>query len=272
MAKEAVVQVADLHINSTLALAKPGILRDDGDVYLPNLTQKWLWTQWEMCLTDIENLTKGYHVNLVLVGDIIELDAKTRSWQIISRNPATALSHTIDVLEPLVKMADTTFVLRGTEAHTGQSAWAEEEIARDIDAEAEPNSRTKSWWHLRADFSKVTFDIAHHHSMGNLPWTYANAANKLAFTVMQDYIDWGEKPPDVATRAHNHRFADSGRTYPTRGIFLPAWQFHTAYLHRVGKANARPHVGACVFLCDNGEYKFHDLIYTPRRSKPWTRK
>jgi hypothetical protein len=272
MAKEAVVLISDTHINSVLALCKPFAREDDGSFHQLNKIQRWLWITWEACLNDIDTLTNDYYKNLILVGDIVDLDSKSRSWQIISKNPATVVEHAIDVLEPVVAWADITFVLRGTEAHTGKSAWAEEELARDLEAEPDPDTDSHSWWHMRAGFSGVTFDIAHHASMGRLPWTYPNGAVKLAATTMIEYSEWGEPPPDIVVRAHNHRFADSGRSYQTRGIFLPAWQFHTAYLHRIGKPNARPHIGACVFLCDDGEYRFHDLLYRPKRSPRWSRK
>lgn len=272
MAKEAVILIADLHCNSTLGLCKPGLQRDDGELYELNQIQRWLWHTWEKFLDDVDGLVNGYRVNLILVGDLVELDSKARSWQIISKNPSTAIHLCVDIIEPLVQVADTVFILRGTEAHSGRSAWSEEEIAKDLKAEPEPDTGARSWWHLRAGFSGVSFDIAHHAPMGNLFWTYGNSAPRLAIGTMMDYMDWGERPPDIVARAHNHRFADSGRTYSTRGIFLPGWQFHTAYLHRLGKANARPHIGACVFLCDDGKYKFHDLRYRPVRSEAWKSK
>lgn len=271
MTKEAVVFLADLHANSTLALCKPGIYRDDGEVYSLNLIQQWLWRTWGRCLDDIDSLTTGYYRTLILAGDLVDLDTKHRSWQTISRNPATAIDISISILEPVASKYNDVFVVRGTEAHTGKSAWAEEQIAVMLGATPSPTTSTRSWWHLRARFSGVYFDIAHHASMGGLAWTYANAANKLAMVTMIDHMNWEEKPPDVVVRAHNHQFADSGRTFRTRAVFLPAWQFHTAYLHRIGKANARPHIGACVFLCEDGEYKLHDLRYRPPRNEPWQR-
>lgn len=272
MAKEAVVLIADTHINSALGLCKPGTILDDGGSYSLNTVQKFLWKSWEQFLKDVDELTNGYQKNLVLAGDIVELDSKGRSWQTITQNPSTAVSMAVDIFEPLVSEMDTTFVIRGTEAHTGKSAWGEEELAKDFDTEPDPQTKQKSWWHLRASFSGVRFDIAHHATMGRLPWTYANSANKLAFVTIIEYVNWGEDPPHVVARAHNHQFADSGRTYMTRGVFLPAWQFHTSYLHRIGKANALPDIGGCIFLCDNGEYKFIDLRYRPQRSPEWKRK
>lgn len=272
MTKEAVLFIADTHINSTFGLCKPGARADDGNSVQLNTVQKWLWYTWEHFLDEAFDLMEGCNKTLVLDGDIIELDSKNRSWQTMTKNPSTTLTYGIEVLEPVVSRVDTLFILRGTEAHTGKSAWGEEELAKDLGAEVCEETDTFSWWHLRADFGGVSFDVAHHYPMGHLPWTYGNAANKLAATTMIEYAEWDEAPPDVVIRAHNHRFADSGRTLKTRGMFLPCWQYHTAYLHRLGKPNARPHIGGCVFICEDGEYKFYDLLYKPKRSGQWKRK
>lgn len=274
MARESVTILADTHINSKLGLALPNVAyRDEGDPIELTTIQRWLLPVWEQCLDDIDELTKGYYRTLILNGDIIDIDMKRRTWQLFSRNRADALKLGVKVLSPLREAYDTTFLIRGTEAHTGMSAEGEEELGFMLDTEKDPDrEEAYTWWHLRAMFGGVKFDIAHHYSMGTLPHTYANYANKLAFETMWDYYDWGEKPPDVAVRAHNHRFADSGRNYLTRGVFCPAWQYHTSYLHRIGKANAKPHIGAIVFLCDNGEYTMHDFRYRPKRSAPWVNK
>jgi len=271
MAKEAVIFIADTHCNSTLGLCAPGLYRDDGEPYQLNDIQLWLLRTFEQCQDDIENLTKDYYTHLVLAGDIVDLDSKQRSWQTISRNPSLAVENAHAVLEPLLHRVDNVFVLRGTEAHTGISAYGEEELARDIDAEPDPERHKYSWWHLRAEFSRVSFDIAHHANMGGLPHTYATAAMRLVTETMYYYNEWGETPPDYVVRAHNHRYADSGLTFPTRGIYLPCWQFKTSYIHRIGKANGKPQIGAVVIRCDNGESDLKKLMYKPPRSKPWRR-
>lgn len=268
--RESVILLADLHINSTLGLCMPGVVRDDGDRYDLSAIQLWLWHTWEKCLDKIKEITTSYRRNIVLVGDLTDLDIKGRSTQLVTMNPSTVLRVTADILDPVAKMADCFFVVRGTEAHSGKSGWSEEEVARDLGAVKDPSTGDSAWWQLRADFGGIRFDIAHHASMGQLPWTYGNSAMKLAITTMNEYADWGEPAPHVVARAHAHRFADSGLTYPTRAFFLPAWQWSTtSYLHRLGKSNARPHIGALVFLIEDGSYVVHDLRFKPKREPIW---
>lgn len=267
--KQAVVLIADTHFNSTKSICKPGFVTDDGNSHELSKTQRWLWETWERCLDEIEEVTSEYHKNIILLGDVVEIDGKYRSWQMLSRNPADILRLSEEILEPVVAMSDDFFVLRGTEAHTGKSAWAEEEIARDFSAVQDTDTGMNSWWHLRAEFGGVKFDLAHHASMGQLQWTYGNSAMKLSYETMSYYYDWYEAPPDIVARAHNHRFADSGLTYDTRAFFLPCWTYATSYLHRIGKANARPHIGALVFLCEDSKYDIVPLLYRPKREPIW---
>jgi len=93
----------------------------------------------------------------------------------------------------------------------------------------------------------VRFDIAHHTSMGNLPWTSPNAANALAAKVMFDYANRGEEPPDFVIRGHVHRWGDSYDAFRTRAIISPSWSMATEHTHRIAP-NSLSHVGA-ILIC-----------------------
>jgi hypothetical protein len=270
--KEAVILVGDTHINSKSALCLPEVLDDDGDIYKGNLIQEWLWYTWNKCIKDIKKVIKKKYTTVVFNGDIADLDSKKRSSQMVSRNPATILRMTRETLEPITELADRIFVIRGTEAHVGSSGWIEEMLAESLGAEPNKEFGQASWWHLRAEFSGVKFDIAHHTSMGSLPYTYPNSMTRLIQVTRLNYLEWGEQPPDVIVRAHNHRHVDTGTTFSTRGVNLPAWQFQNSYLYRLGKENDRPHIGASLFVCDNGEHEYTPFIYEPKRSPAWIRK
>ena len=111
---------------------------------------------------------------LVLNGDIVEKDNKRRTHQIITRNDATLLRIAVSTLKPALEWADAIYVVRGTEAHVGKSAEMEEALAYDIGAEKD--GELHSHWHLRAVAGGVRMDIAHHATMGGMPWTERNAA------------------------------------------------------------------------------------------------
>lgn len=271
--KEAVVFFADTHINSKTAICGPNIIDDDGALYQQNLIQQWLWHNWLKCIDEIKTITKKYYTTVIFDGDIVDLDDKNRSKQIISRIPITILRMADQVILPLIELADRTFFVRGTEAHVGQSGWIEEMMAERYEAEPNTAFGQSSWWHLRAEFAEVKFDIAHHYSTGTLPHTYAHGIARLVQATRLNYTDWGEPPPDVLVRAHRHKHVETGTTFSTRGVSLPCWQFHNAYLYRIGKENDIPHIGAVVMICNKGIVeKYIPLLYKPKRSPIWTRK
>ena len=118
-------------------------------------------------------------------GDLGELDAKDRSAQVITVNKSTILQTVRDVLVPAIW--DELFIIRGTRAHEGKSAWLEEEIGKDMDGVVPSDKGIYSWWQLRAEISGVKLDIAHHAPMGSTPWTRVNSAVKLASTTLWHY-------------------------------------------------------------------------------------
>lgn len=270
--KETLVVVSDMHINSVFGLAQPIVELDHGGEYRANNTQKWLWQAWNTQLDEIEQYIKKSHSTLILTGDIVDLDFFKRSWQHMSKNPAFVQGMAIDILEPLAKMFNDLFVIRGTEPHVGKDAYGEEGLARDLGAIRNPDTKAYSWRQLVAEFAGKKFDIAHHVTMGTLPWTYGYAAEKLAVKTMIDYAELGEEPPDVVIRGHQHRFTDSGYTHDTRGFTLPAWQWPAEYLNRYGKYNEKPHIGSLLFSLENNTYTVKVLLYKPARRSTWRRK
>lgn len=267
--KEAIVLLADTHINSRMGLCNSDIIDDDGNVYQQNLIQKWLWKNWTDCVKTIKDLTKGHKKTVILNGDIVDLDTYNRSNQMISRNPATILKMAETILKPIIDIKDNLFVIRGTEAHVGSSGWLEEMMAHEFGAIKDPDTMQSSWWHLRAKFGGLKFDISHHVSLGGLPWSFAQGVMRLVQSTRMDYLDWNEEMPDFIIRAHQHRYADSGTTFSTRGVCLPCWQYKPAYLYRTGKENSKPSIGAVVILCNKGQYELIPMLYEPMRSKIW---
>ena len=255
-----IIVVSDLHINSTVGLCKPNIQLDDGGTYKASKTQRWLWNCWLDLWDNKAPPYPGEHI-LIINGDLGELDAKSRSSQIITTNHSTIQSIVLDTIEPAINWADKIYIIRGTAAHTGNSAWLEEAIAQDLD-NAIHDDNSASWWHLRAVCEGVRFDIAHHASMGNLPHTSPNAANKVAFVAQYRYaVDMRQPPPDVAIRSHNHRYADSGSNYGTFALLTGAWTTATEYAYRIGQENVFADIAAHAFVCDSGMYKLDNIKY-----------
>ena len=260
-----VIGVGDLHTNATISLAPPSIQLDDGGTYRSSRPQRWLWECWLDFWQQAGKLP-GRRVG-VFNGDLGELDTKRRSNQIITANKATIQRMAITVLEPALDVLDAVYVLRGTLAHSGKSSWLEEALANDITINI-PSPTAASWWHLRAMASGVRFDVSHHASMGSLPWSEQNSANKIASIIVWRYlINMKQPSPDIPWRSHNHRYADSGGNYETFAVCLPCWSLLTEFAHRTGKENDGPNIGGVWEVCQDGKHSYEKRIYIPRETR-----
>ena len=258
--------VADLHVNSTVGLCTPVVNLDDGGTYHASPSQRWLHSCWlDFC--EKVKASPGRKV-AIINGDLGELDIKRRSYQLVSPNKATIVSLVLDVLSPLIEVVDQVYVMRGTAAHTGKSSWLEEAIAQDI-ITAVHSPEAASWWHIRAKVEDVRLDVAHHASMGGLPWTAKNAANKLAAETIFTYAEEYQQPaPHLVIRSHNHRKADSYNNFSVRTIFTPAWCLPTENEMRNGKYNQRADNGGTLITCQDGQYTYNGpVMYKPAESK-----
>ena len=254
---------SDTHINSTVAVCPPRIELDEGS-YVATRPQRWLWECWQDFATEFYKLP-GRHI-VVVNGDVGELDTKRRSLQLITTNKAIIQSIILDTLKPLTADADMVYVLRGTSAHTGKSAWLEEWLAKDLDNASKP-----SLWRLQANCEGVRLDIAHHASMGRSEQAKLNAPAKLAVDTFYQYTLANHKPPHLVIRSHNHRWADTGNNYPVRVLYTAAWTFATEYIYRTGLYNADmlANIGGYYITCEDGAYTVEQKAYKPERRNIW---
>lgn len=260
---------SDHHINSTLGLCPRTVNLDDGGTYRSSRIQTQLLYAWDDYIKQISMLPAPRVA--VFGGDLGELDTKRRSHQIVSANKATIQRMIIKMIEPMLDICDGAIFIRGTLAHVGKSSWLEEAIAQDIDITI-PDSGTQSHYHFRGVFDKLRFDFAHHVGMGGLPWTEKHAAIKAGSIMLSRYlIDMREKEPNIAVRSHNHRYADSGGNFDNLFVVCSrCFQGKTEFVHRIGQENSVPNIGGHAFVCENGEYQYHDFKYKLKRGRTWT--
>jgi hypothetical protein len=268
MTKTAVITIADLHSNSSLALCPPNINLDDGGTHHHSRIQSWLWRSWLDFCFQIDRDTKGMRKILVLNGDLGELDTMKRSVQLISLNKSTILNIVTETLEPILNIVDSVLVIRGTAAHEGKSSWLEETIAKDIGAISQTES-IFSWWHYRGTCEGVRLDIAHHASKSSNPFSKGYGAIRVASRMQRYYQRMKALPPHVAVRSHNHEYEDSGGNYETFVYFTPAWTIKTEYALRIGLENALSDIGGVVIYCENGQYQTKKYSYEPKETKIW---
>lgn len=258
--------ISDTHINGSVSLINPQAVLDDGGGYKLSRTQSWLWECWLKAL-DIVKAEKAGELYTHFLGDMVDLDVKSRSAQIITRNPATAIEWGHDQLAPLAEMSTGVSWLRGTEAHVGTSAYSEENLAKMFDnTMREPSTGKASWWWMLWRSDNITFDLAHHPSTGaggTNPQTRFNGINRLASYTESDYVDrLHAMPPNFVIRGHIHQFRDSRDHYATRAITLPPWTMLNAYNLRHG-ITFPENVGKVMIFCDKGKSHVRPILFSP---------
>jgi len=138
-----ILVISDLHCNSTVALCKPSIILDDGQEVKISKAQHWFWDNYLDLLERVDHIKPDI---LLINGDALEGDAKDRSYQIITRNPASIVRIGAETLEPLVQKVPAVYFVRGTGAHGGKSGFLEEDLAHDLGAVKIGNNQ--SHWSL----------------------------------------------------------------------------------------------------------------------------
>lgn len=245
-------------MNSTVAVCPPVVNLDDGGTYHASPGQRFLWDSW----LDVADRAAKYKPILVGNGDLVEGDAKNRSYQVITRNRTNALKIAADVFDVLAKVCSSVYIVRGTAAHVGKSANLDEAVGNDLDAvQAAPG--VHSFWYLPLRVEAVPMSIAHHANMGGMAWTSPSAAQKLAAQLLFEAADNNTPAPALVFRSHVHRWCDSYDAHRTRVIFLPAWTLATEYIHRI-KPGALAEIGAALVHVDGDKYEVEKLKYKPR--------
>ncbi|HET8771056.1 MAG TPA: hypothetical protein VFM71_08730 [Gemmatimonadaceae bacterium] len=277
MARPIVIAVtSDQHAGSTVALCPPSVPYDDGGAYTASKAQSWVWECWQAYWARVAQVRRELKATLYQVfnGDAVE-GAHHGTTQIISGNlNAQAAVWTAAVAIPLAMKPDKIFGVRGTEAHVGQSANAEERIFDGLRRDhrpvvGDPDTDTASWWHLRMELQGVLLDFAHHGRTGQREHTRAGAASLHAHDILLSHIKAGHTPPDLCIRSHYHRFNDSHDACPVRVVTIGAWQLKTGFVHKVA-ADSLADIGGAIIVIDKGAYTVEKVKFTPERGAVWT--
>jgi len=266
--------VSDVHAGGTTALCPPSIALDDGGEYHASKAQRWLWQSWLEYWDRVRSLQHQHKAKLVMIfnGDLVEGDHHNTS-QILSKNPnAQAAVVNAAMAVPLGMKPDRLYIVRGTEAHVGGSASAEERIADGLrrdkrPIEGDPDSGTASWWHLRLEVYNTLIDVTHHGRTGQREHTRGSAAVLHAHDVLLAHAKNGDRFPDLCLRGHHHKFNDSGDAAPVRVFTTGAWQLGTGHVKKVAPDSLADIGGAIVVVTPDG-YSLEKVHYRAARSTP----
>lgn len=267
--------VSDLHCGGTTAMCPPSIALDDGGAYAASKAQQWIWQSWNAFWDRVGEVRDEHGAQLyeVFNGDLVEGDHH-RTTQILSGNP-TAQAAVLDacISVPLTLAPDRLWVVRGTEAHVGQSASAEERIASGLRKDKRPivgddETGTASHWHARLDIQGVRLDIAHHGRTGQREHTRGGAAVLHAHDILLSHVKNGDDYPHLCLRAHYHKFNDSYDAAPTRVVTTGAWQLATSHVHKVA-TDSLADIGGVIVVIRDGAYTVEKVHFRAHRSSAW---
>jgi hypothetical protein len=255
------VVFSDGHTNSTVGLAKPTVKLDEGDQVSASTVRRWVFWTYNDTLETVAKKAKGEIYGL-LNGDMVELDAKARSIQLITRNQEEAIGMACEVWEPFFQMCKGVYSTRGTEAHTGPNSQADDALAANFENTIRnPETEKASWWWLPLELDGVRMDIAHHPKGGGSgrPMNSQGGIDRIASDALFNYANDGESPPHLVIRSHLHGYRDSRDAFRTRAIITPAMSLLTSYTYRIGINVSNP-IGAIMIYCHNGEYFVEPIL------------
>jgi hypothetical protein len=195
--------------------------------------------------------------------------------QILSGNAnaqAAALNEAMSV--PLSLKPDRIWIMRGTDAHVGQSASAEERIADGLRRDKRPivgdlNTGTASQWHARVEVEGTRLDFAHHGRVGTRPWTKPNVSANLAAEIFYDHSKDEIPYPHIAIRSHMHQLVDTGTIHPVRLIQTPGWQFGTSFINRLAPGKLSEIGGIILVLSRGRPPEVEHVLFKPEPTPLW---
>ena len=270
-----VADVSDIHAGGATAVCPPTITLDDGGEYLASKAQLWLWECWNDFCMKVDAARVLHKAKLIWLfnGDAIEGNHHHTS-QIMSGNPNAqaaawnAVAHVALVLKP-----NHIVITRGTAAHVGESACAEERIADGLRRDkrpivSDPATGAASLWHWYADIQGVRIDATHHGRIGQREHTRSSQIALYAHDVHLSYTKRGELPPHLALRAHNHKDADSYDACLPRVVATGAWQLGTGHVHKVAPDSIAD-IGGAIITIHDGAYDVAKVYYQAERGTTW---
>lgn len=245
-----------MHTGSTVGLCPRLCSLDDGGTYHASRDQRKLLEYWQDFWSRV-----GAADTVIINGDAIDMDAKGRSYQMVTRNKSDLLRMAGDLLEPVYQLAKQVVFVRGTAAHTGKSSWAEEQLAGDCD-NVLPNSETvRSFYVLNGRIERVPLYVKHvGPPPGRNPWGRLSPLLAYAFRLS---LQRG----GLSIANHNHRWGDTGDEYRLRHIANGCWQLATDYAHGMTYLEP-PGIGGIIARFEGNTYTIEKVQYKAPEEKP----
>ncbi len=264
------VVVSDTHSGCRMGLCPPDpIHMDQGGEYHYSLIQAKMWAMWEDFWHEwVPRVCHGERFAVALNGDTVDG---------VHHNSTTQISHDLGdqariaqrILEPVVSACapGCFYMIRGTEAHVGQSGVEEERLAKALGAKPDEFDNYARF-ELRIRVGGPNGPLSHiMHHIGTTG-SAAHEASAVNAELTAEYVEaarWGQVPPDYVIRSHRHRCIavdlDSKRGYAA-AIVTPGWQAKTPFAYRIAGARlAPPQFGGVLVRQGDEEFYYRRKVY-----------
>jgi len=220
--------ISDIHAGSTRAILPPNFVTIEGQPVGQSEIQKWLWTAWTAGHGWLDRLTDGAEYALVLNGDLTEGNHH-HTKEIVSPENGDHAKAAVEILAPVAAKATKTYVVLGTECHTGLH---EVSIARSIGAEENPDTGQPYWDRLALNIAGIQITVRHHFPATSRAYLEASQHSIQMGNAQVEAMRAGEVPPRILIGAHRHRtghFSDGKSLTVVTG----AWQGLTRHGFKV---------------------------------------
>ena len=220
--------ISDIHAGSTRALLPPDFVTLAGQPIGQSDFQKWLWSAWLAGHDWLNKLTGADPYALVLNGDLTEGNHH-HTKEIVSPENADHSKAAVELLESVAARADKTYVVLGTECHTGIHELG---IAKQIGAEINPESGQPFWDRLALKIAGVQISVRHHFPATSRSYLEASQHSIQMGNAIVEATRAGEVPPRILIGAHRHRtghFSDG----KSLSVVTRAWQGLTRHGFKV---------------------------------------
>jgi len=266
-----VIVISDQHHGCQVGLfPRAGFRLDGGPIVHPGNAQlkildAWdeFWSKW------VPKVTRGEPFAVVNNGDSVDgahHGAKTQ----LTQNYADQAKIAYEVLAPIVdKCQGRYYHIRGTEAHVGQCAEQEEQLAQRLGAiptEHGQHSRYDLW--LRVGHALCHF--THHIGVSSSHAYKTSALMRELTEILVNSALWRHEAPDIIARSHAHQNVEvkepSANHYGI-GFVTPGWQAKTPFVWKIpGGRSSEVQVGGSLIRCGDEEAYTRHFVRSLGRS------